>query len=997
MTLQKQTVGIPLLGLNSLADSKSATAGEFDLVENMFFNKTARGGAMLQKRYGGAALALNKIGGGTAISIGSRLATFGDERLMIGRANSVDDPGTIFSYSPTVALWKQTGRTANMGQGSAPNLGLTAQLIATSDLSAGTLVSPDVAVNPAGTLMCAVWADASTVYLSVIDLVTGETLTRVASGQAIAAVGFVRVIALSTGFMVFRANFTAGKLTSTFMFYATLALGPDVDVAVNLNASCKADFIKNGSNDSVLFAYHNTTPATTIGIWNANQTLGGAIANAEIPSQAIAWVDWDFSDGNGYLAFVSAATGAKVHTVTQAGPAVSATTTMDAAVTSAANITGFKMASPAAYNVFIEVRAAATYNCLIRRWPGSGASFVYQRSVGLAGKCFKAPNAARYYLPVVYDSTLQSGYYLFDVSLITGSTQTPIVGRALYGLGGGLSASGSLGAAAAISSTVTGLAVMKLLQNPVGTKVFGPCLLRFDHAAASVSGAKRVGEQLHLSGGTTRAYDGLLSTELGFHVFPEAPTLAQAAAGSLTLLGSYQFAIVYAWPDGRGQWHRSAPSPLASITLTGGNNQVNVTLPNLRLTNKSDAAGNATTVYAEVYRTVAGGTTLYRTKSATSGMFAAGPGADTTVYNDTDSDALIQANEILYTTGKVLPRIGPPMARLQEAWRNRLFLAGTENPLELWVSNEYSPGLGGVSFSDALVISMESEGGPITALCEMDDRLVICKRNAIYVLTGNGPTLTGDNQYQQPARLNSTVGAVEQRGVVRTRDGVMFKSTRGIYMLTHTGAVVYAGAGADAYNSLTVTGACMLEDEEQVRFTTAEGRTLVYHYGFADEQGIGRWTTFTNQPAVDCIVWNGKFVFLKSDGTVVEETVGAYTDPSSTSITAKVRWAWLSLTQFFGRFKLYGASILGDFLASHTLTHRLAYDYDATVVESETKAVTAATLPPLQLSPARRRAVAIQPTLEETSTTQGFTVSGLGLEVGIEPGALKTGTDKFLT
>jgi hypothetical protein len=465
------------------------------------------------------------------------------------------------------------------------------------------------------------------------------------------------------------------------------------------------------------------------------------------------------------------------------------------------------------------------------------------------------------------------------------------------------------------------------------------------------------------------------------------------------LLGSYQYCAVYAWADARGQWHRSAPSPTASVTLTGANQAVSVTIPTLRLTNRVDSSASTEgSVFIELYRTVAGGTTFFRVGTASVSSFFNSITTDTIVYLDLESDASISANDLVYTTGKVLPRIGPPGCRLVEAWRNRLFLAGTENPNELWVSNEYSVGLGSVTFSDTLVISMESEGGAITALCEMDDRLVIFKRDAIYMLTGNGPVLTGDNQFQMPARVTSIVGAKQQPGTVKMRDGVMFVSTRGIYLLGHSGQILYVGSAVDSFNSLTITGAVVLEDEEQVRFVTAEGRTLVYHYGITDDNGLGFWTTFTNQPAVDCAYWNGKFVFLKSDGTVVEESIGAYTDPSSTSITAKVRLAWLSLTQFFGRFKLYGMELLGDAMATFTATHRLAYDFDPTVVETETKAMTAASIPAFSLVPARRRASAIQPTLEETSTTQGFTLSGWGLEVGVEPGAAKgDGLGDFFT
>lgn len=996
MTLQKQTVAVPLKGLNLAVDPKNTEAGTLDLVGNMFFGRSARGGAELRKRYGGAALTRTKFIGSGSIIAGGRLASYRDERMIVGSSGLIGDPDSLYSFSPTAAGWREPASFTDFGQASVPSIGLTLDMFGASGTS---YVATDVAVNAAGTLMAVAWKEATGNFLTnvfIVDLVTGATVGRAGSaGTGLGgAAGWVRVIALASSFMILMGS-TAGTINSRTVAYATPSVvSASTLVVANMNASCKADVIRNGSNDSVLLAYHSTVPDTKILIWNSNLTSGGSTSNAEIPSQALGWVNWDFSDANGYLAFVSAATGAKVFTVAQAGPAVSATTTMDGAVTAAANVTGYKTTTSARYHVFIEVRAAATYNALIRHWPGSGTTTaIWQRSVGLAAACFQVPSTGRYYLPVTYDSSLQSAYYALDVSSPSDTTEAPVVMRALYGLGGGLSAAANLSACAAISTTVIAYPVVKLLQNPTGTKSFGVGVLRMDFAAKSISGAKSCGEDLHIPGGPVRQYDGRRVVELGYYVFPEVPSLAPAAGGALTLLGSYQYTAVYAWSDARGQWHRSAPSPIASVTLTGANNQVGVTLATLRLGAKDGP--NQDSGYIELYRTVASGTTFYLVTRA-----SASHAADTILFNDTASDAVIQQNEILYTTGKVLPRIGPPHARLMEVWRNRLFLAGTENPNELWVSNEYSFGLGGVSFSDALVVQMETDGGPITALCEMDDRLVIFKRSAVYVLAGNGPTLTGDNPFQQPTKLTSIVGAIDQRGIVKTRDGVMFVSIRGIYLLSHSGQLIYVGLPVEVVTSTrTVTGACVVEDEEQVRFVTAQGLTLVYHYGFPNEEGIGLWTEYTNQAAVDCIVWNGTFVYLQSDGTVVEETMGAYSDPGGASITASVRLAWLSLTQFFGRFKLYQLSAICDILSTFTLNYRLSYDFvSSPPAETGTKAVTAAgTTEPIQLSPARRRATAIQPYLDETSTTAGFRLSGWGLEVGLEPGAGKFGTEKFFT
>jgi hypothetical protein len=996
MTLQKQTVGVPLLGLNTVADPKSATAGEFDLVENMFFDRTARGGAELRKRYGGAALSSATVGSGT-INAGRRLATFADERLMLGGSNLTSDPGSLFSYSPQQSAWRQATRVANSGQGAAPSIGVVAEVL-TGDPN-GYAPAADTAVNASNTLLCNAYVSNNSAgspfgQIEVIDLVTGKRVVHASSvGTVGNGLGWARVIALASVFVVVVGDPVGATVKAFTVTYSTLAISGTTTLITDLNATGKADVTKNPIADEVWIAYHRSgTNDLKFAAFTSALAANGANTSAENPSQAIGWMNWDGSDGKVYLGIVSAATGAKFLSITIATLGVALTTVMDAAVTSAANVVGF-VAPASVFAVFIEVRAAATYDALIRYWPGSGATTVYQRSCGIAAGVFKV--GSRYFLPITYESSLQSAYYVQDVTSVNTTFAPVTVLRALYGLGGGLTAAGCIGKAGAISATVAGLCVLRVAQNPGGTKILAPCLLRIDFAATSMSTAKRLGDGLHVPGGALRLYDGVACPELGFHVFPETPSLLQGAAGgALTLLGAYQYAVCYVWQDCRGQLHRSAPSAAASITLTGGNNRVTLTIPTLRISQK-DGNNPVALVYIEVYRTVAGGTTFFRVNTAVP-MTTSSPIGDTQSYVDTASDATISANEILYTTGKILPHIGPPSARLIESWRNRLFLAGTENPLELWVSNEAVAGEG-VSFSDVLVLQLEADGGPITALCEMDDRLLIFKRSSIYVLAGTGPTATGDNQYQAPTRLTSIVGAVEQRGVVRTRDGVMFKSTRGIYLIAHTGQIIYVGAGVDAYNSLTVTGSCLLDDMEQVRFTTAEGRTLVYHYGLPDEQGMGRWTTFTGQTAVDCIVWNGKFVRLASDGTVTEETVGSYSDPGGATITAKVRLCWLNLTQFFGRFRLYGIQLLGDLLATFTLTHRIAYDYDATVIESETKAVTVATPVPLQLSPARGRAVAVQVTLEETSTTQGFQVSGWGLEVGVKPGAAKSGAEKRLT
>lgn len=989
MALDKQLVGVPIRGLSFHADSKNTVVGELGSCANFVFKRTARGGAELRKRYGGAALAKIGINGSPTVASGRKLATYDSERLLL--AND-----TLFSYSPNFTGW--------ISKGSISGVGLTVEHVAEfpdASLAAAprSYAAPDIAIS--GNLMAVAWTDTvgagATGYLAIFDMTTGNRVFQDTIMESnLTAAGWVRVVALATSFMVVAAKGSTNQITANTIAYSNLSWsGGSTAIIADLNASCKGDVTRNGTNDSVLIAYHSTTPNLKVLVINSNKTAGASATVAAVPDQAIGWLDWDFSDGVAYFGYCGAAIGlVRASTPVGAAPAISGTVA-DAAAVAARQLTGFRTGTTS--NLYIEVRAAPTYNTVVRWWSQTtgGAVATLLRSVGIGARIFKVTSTGKYYLPFTYESPLQNTYFVGSVDG-TGTRPT-VVARALYGLGGGLSLTANVGGCPVLADGLTALVpVMRLSSKPAGTAFYGICLARVDFGGSGLSAPKRVGDSLHLPGGAVRAYSGEAgavdrTAELGFYLFPETPTLAQGGGGALTLLGSYQYVAVYAFTDSKGQVHRSAPSAIASIVLTGGNQTVTGTIPTLRVTEKLGGPSSGTVASVELYRTQASGTTFYRVPA-----FIVGddPTVDTVAFTDVTGDGVLGNDEELYTTGKVLPHICPPSAKLMESWRSRLFLAGTENPLELWPSNEYAPGEG-VSFSDGLVITMEADGGPITALCEMDDRLLIFKRNSVYALGGNGPTLTGDGNYEQPVRVCSFVGAIGQGGVVKTRDGVMFQSARGIYMYTRGGETLYVGAGIEIFNAIVVTGACVLENEEQVRFVNASGSTFVYHYGHRDEQGIGFWTQFTNQAAVDTIVWNGTFVYLKSDGTVVEETVGAYTDPGAVTYNASVQLQWLNLTQFFGRFRLYGIHVLYEPRTSFTINHRVSYDFLATPAETGSLAVTATLLAPLVVSTARRRVSAVLFYLDELSSTEGFRLSGIGLEVGLQPGARKQGLEKF--
>ena len=153
-----------------------------------------------------------------------------------------------------------------------------------------------------------------------------------------------------------------------------------------------------------------------------------------------------------------------------------------------------------------------------------------------------------------------------------------------------------------------------------------------------------------------------------------------------------------------------------------------VIIPSLNLTQKND-------VYVEIYRTTKNGTLFYRlnadneaTKSQTFDPIINQATADYMSFLDKTPDSALINNEILYTTGGDLENTSPPSCSVISSFKNRLFLAGLENKLELRFSKLLNSKVG-VEFNDTLSILVSQVGGDITALKAMDDKLIIFKEN----------------------------------------------------------------------------------------------------------------------------------------------------------------------------------------------------------------------------------------------------------------------------
>ncbi len=199
---------------------------------------------------------------------------------------------------------------------------------------------------------------------------------------------------------------------------------------------------------------------------------------------------------------------------------------------------------------------------------------------------------------------------------------------------------------------------------------------------------------------------------------------------------------------------------------------------------------------------------------------------------------------------------------------------------------------------------------------------MIFKADRAFIVSGDGPVDTGaQNDLTLPQLISGDVGTSNPNSIVITPQGVMFQSKKGIYLLDRQLSMMYLGAPVEQFNGETVTSAIVIENQNEVRFTTQAGNALVYNYFF------NQWSTFTNYAAESASLGLNSFLHLKSDGTVNMETPDSYEDNGG-RIRMAIETGWFSFAGVQGYQRVYWVSVLGDFL-SHCITSvKLAYNFE---------------------------------------------------------------------
>lgn len=446
----------------------------------------------------------------------------------------------------------------------------------------------------------------------------------------------------------------------------------------------------------------------------------------------------------------------------------------------------------------------------------------------------------------------------------------------------------------------------------------------------------------------------------GFVVFPEGVTAAGAAGGGLTALGVYSYRVYYEKILGNRQRSQSTTAAVINITLAAGQNTVNLTIPSL--------AHRSHDEYVVVYRTLANGSVFYRHPVRVPNSTA----ADTLAFSDGTSDAAISVNEIdPYAAGE-LDNVALPATKSVWSALNRLWAIRAENPKIVLFSKLTDQDFA-VEWNEVLQTEFPED---VNALGFLTNQVLAFADRSIYSITGQGPDNLGIGSFSPPFLVSSNLGCINPKTLVEMPLGHVFLSHKGFYLLTRNLETRFIGRPVAAYEGLSFTGAQDFTAENQVRFTSSQGTTLVWDY----EQDL--WSTWTGLAADDSTVWQNKQVLVAPNVEIKAEHAGWRDNGTPVLMRWETGWMKFGSLQNFGR--LYRTYVSGEEKTGTLFSLQAGFDYKDEYSPSNT--YSSQDLPTVELRTRKQKSNAFRFLFSElvpSGTGQGIEFTGLSFELGV--------------
>jgi len=387
---------------------------------------------------------------------------------------------------------------------------------------------------------------------------------------------------------------------------------------------------------------------------------------------------------------------------------------------------------------------------------------------------------------------------------------------------------------------------------------------------------------------------------------------------------NYSYTCIWSYQTVNGLVIRSAAAPsvstsVASFDAKTGKSSVIIHTP--AITNR-----DITQIKCELFRTVNNGTVFYKVDS-----FDVDQSFPTTtqrlIYNDTLLDADLIGNQPLYTTGGVLENAQLPACKHLSIYKNRVVATGFQDN-NIYYSKTSVNGAP-LEFTKEGFITLDNDSDPITGHAQMDDKLVVFKKNKIIAISGDGANDLGANvSFSQPWILATDVGCINHNSIVLCPLGLMFQSEKGIYLLDRKLQTQYIGMAVKDFNQYSIGKSDLLKSDEkvaQIRMTFSDlDKCLVFDYQ------TNRWSVFTQSGGDDAVVWKELHAVIKSNGDVYVENKSLFKDVGQAveTFTQVVETQWMQLKDVQDFQRIYRLAFIGGLKSAHTLNVKAYYDYD---------------------------------------------------------------------
>lgn len=590
----------------------------------------------------------------------------------------------------------------------------------------------------------------------------------------------------------------------------------------------------------------------------------------------------------------------------------------------------------------------------------AGAPFLAKAPVG-GGIVGDAGNIV---LPVYYafagggtNELIQSGIFLLDG--ISGE----VVGKALYGHGGDANGptvqvpstprrvlnqtvartgietfivpvleSGRLRLLDSANLTESGVAALIVTPNmPIGTSL----------ADAWAPRRTQLGRSTLIANGMLSMYDGDRTSEAAFNVFPEGITVGVSVGGGTWAAGTYEFCAIYEWVDGQGQRHQSAPSPTVQAVIPA-NATVTFVVPTLMLTQR-------TNVRHVLYGTQPNGITMTRFGTLATPFEIpnnkAQYGSSTVVLEGPPA-----SNELLYSQPFVadttLPNDAPGPCSVLGIHQQRLWIDLSDRVGDFRYSQQLISGIG-IQFNEVLGGQLPVEAGRIVGFASLDEMVIILAERKLFRITGTGPSASGGyNNYSDPVEIPSDVGCNSSASVIVIPDGVMFRSSKGWYLLTRDLSVKYVGGPVKRWDADIITSVVLMEDRQEIRVSSRLTTDSEYPgalqlcYSYVSDV----WSVFavsssavsgiSTLQVLDAVWWTtiGRYVTVSYVSGLSNDTPGTYMDyvgsslPFQISMSARSSFLHLSALNGFQRVRWLYLTASAPAQPATTLSFRVDFD-----------------------------------------------------------------------